>query len=238
MPGRQRSAHRIASALALLALISMAFVSASRSEATILPNGFTETTFFSGLLTQPTALRFASDGRIFVAEKGGVIRVFTGLNDTHPTVFADLRTNVHNFWDRGLLGMALHPNFPATPYIYVTYTLDAPIGGTPPVWGVAGQTSDGCPDPPGATTNGCVVGGRLSRLQANGSVMTGNEQVLIESWCQQFPSHTVGSVVFGSDGALYVSAGEGANFINFDYGQYGTPVEPVRRSARAASAVR
>src|SRR5262245_31420382 len=68
--------------------------------------GFSERVVFSGL-TNPTAFRFAPDGRVFVAEKSGLIKVFDNLTDTTPTVFADLRTNVHNFWDRGLLGLAL-----------------------------------------------------------------------------------------------------------------------------------
>jgi hypothetical protein len=106
-------------------------------------------------------------------------------------VFADLSTNVHNFWDRGLLGVALHPEFPTVPYVYVLYTYDHILGDTTPAprWGTAGVLADPCPDPPGATTNGCVVSGRLSRLQADGDVMTGSEQVLVEDWCQQFPSH-------------------------------------------------
>ena len=79
-------------------------------------------------LTQPTAVQFASDGRVFVAEKSGLIKVFDSLTDTTPTIFADLRTTTHNFWDRGLLGLALHPNFPATPYVYVLYTLDPTTG--------------------------------------------------------------------------------------------------------------
>ena len=37
----------------------------------------------------------------------------------------------HN-WDRGLLGLAIDPDFPAKPFIYVLYTYDAPIGGTAP----------------------------------------------------------------------------------------------------------
>src|SRR4051794_3221111 len=58
-------------------------------------SGFVDTVAFSGL-TQPTAVRFSPDGRVFVAEKGGVIKVFDGFQDTTPTVFADLRTNVFN----------------------------------------------------------------------------------------------------------------------------------------------
>jgi len=188
--------------------------------AATLPSGFQEVTVFSGL-TNPTNIRFSPDGRVFVAEKSGLIKVFDNLSDTTPTVFADLRTNTHNFWDRGLLGMALDPNFPVNPYIYVLYTHDAAIGASAPRWGTVGGTSDGCPTPPGATTDGCLVSGRLSRLEANGNVMTGTEQVLVEDWCQQFPSHSVGDLVFGPDGALYASAGDGASFNNVDYGQYG-----------------
>jgi glucose/arabinose dehydrogenase/PKD repeat protein len=122
---------------------------------------------------------------------------------------------VDDYWDRGLLGLALPPNFPTDPYVYVLYAYDAPIGGTAPVWG------DACPTPPGPTTDGCLVSARVSRLQISGNVMTGSEQVLINNWCQQFPSHSIGTLLFGRDGYLYVSGGDGASFNNVDYGQYG-----------------
>jgi glucose/arabinose dehydrogenase/PKD repeat protein len=193
--------------------------------AATLPADFQESTVFSGLI-EPTAVEFAPDGRVFVAEKSGLINVFDDIADGTPTVFADLRTNVHGFWDRGLLGLALDPGFPADPYVYVAYAHDAPIGGTAPTWGAPGMSSDGCPTPPGATADGCVISGRVSRLQASGSVMTGSEQVLIEGWCQQYPSHSVGDLAFGADGALYVSGGEGASFNFTDYGQDGNPLNP------------
>ena len=189
-----------------------------------LPSDFVDEAVFGGL-TEPTQVEFASDGRVFVAEKSGLIKVFSNLADTTPSVFADLRTKVHNFWDRGLLGMELDPNFPATPRVYVIYTHDAAIGGTAPRWGTAGQTGDGCPTPPGATDDGCVVSGRISALTASGDVSTG-EQVLVEDWCQQYPSHSIGDLAFGPDGALYASGGDGASFNYVDYGQDGSPVNP------------
>ena len=76
---------------------------------------FLDSIVFSGL-TAPTAMSFASDGRVFVAEKGGLIKVFASLSASTPTIFADLRTKVYNYWDRGLLGMALDPAFPIKPY--------------------------------------------------------------------------------------------------------------------------
>jgi glucose/arabinose dehydrogenase len=195
------------------------------AKASILPTGFQDSIVWSGL-NQPTAVRFASDGRVFVAEKSGIIKVFDGLSDPTPTVFADLDVNVYNYWDRGLLGLALDPNFPASPYVYVMYTYDAPIGGTAPRWGTPGILSDPCPTPPGPNTDGCVASGRISRLQASGDTMTGQEQVLVEDYCQQYPSLSVGSLVFGSDGALYASAGTGSNFIFDDWGQGGNPLNP------------
>jgi glucose/arabinose dehydrogenase len=184
----------------------VALVLSAPAGAVTLPAGFSEKTVFTGL-TQPTAVRFSSDGRVFVAEKRGVIKEFESLTDTTPRVVADLRTNVHDYWDRGLLGLALDPSFPTKNVIYALYTYDAPIGGTAPVY------NDFCSDPTGV---GCKVSGRLSRILADGS-----EQVMIEDWCQQYPSHSIGSLAFGPDGQLYVSGGDGASFNWVDFGQGG-----------------
>jgi|GEM_PF-625969 len=178
------------------------------------PN-FTESTVFSGLV-QPTAIEFAADGRVFVAEKSGLIKVFNSITATTPTIFADLRTKTHNHWDRGLLGLALDPAFTTgRPYVYALYAYDAPIGGTAPAWGtVNGVTDNG----PGTTGNGPAVSGRLSRLTASGNTSTG-ETVLIEDWAKQYPSHSIGHLQFGPDGYLYASGGDGASFNAVDFGQ-------------------
>ena len=172
--------------------------------------GFTESTVLSGL-TRPTSVRFSPDGRVFVTEQSGLIKVFTNLSVSTPTVFHDLRTNVHNYLDRGLLGLELHPNFPTVPSIYVAYTYDKdPNNPQVPRWGVPDVTSDPCP---GVFTEGCVVSGRVSRLEASSgsNVSTGAESVLIEGWGQQYPTHSMANILFGADGALYASAGDGAS---------------------------
>ena len=217
----------LSAALVLGSLAAMMAATAPPAHAATLPAGFQESVVFSGL-TNPTAVRFAPDGRVFVAEKRGVIKVFDSLSDTTPTTFADLNVNVYNFWDRGLLGMTLAPNFPTSPYVYVLYTYDHELGGSAPAprWGTPGVYSDPCPTPPGATADGCVVSGRLSRLQASGNAMTGSEQVLVEDWCQQYPSHSIGTVEFGPDGKLYASGGDGASFNFADWGQDGSPLNP------------
>ena len=107
---RVRSVYGFVSGLVLATLLLVAS-GQPQSAVAALPPGFQESVVFSGL-SNPTALRFSPDGRIFVAEKNGRIKVFDNLADTTPTVFADLSTNVYNFWDRGLLGLALDPAFP------------------------------------------------------------------------------------------------------------------------------
>jgi glucose/arabinose dehydrogenase/PKD repeat protein len=173
-------------------------------------------------MTEPTDVAFASDGRVFVSEKSGLIKVFSSLSAGSPTIVADLRTDVYNFWDRGLLSIALDPQFPVRPYLYAFYTRDAEPGGSSPRWGKAGVTSDPCPTPPGPTDLGCVVTSRLMKLTLSGNVAT-TQQPLLDGWCQQYPSHSVAALVFGPDGMLYASHGDGASFTFTDYGQEKNP---------------
>ena len=230
---RLRAAAPAIVSLAVLWLAS-SFAVASAAAEPVLPSGFRDTILpFEGLtpgqgIDEPTAFRFAPGGKVFVAEKSGKILVYDDLSDPTPTLFADLRTEVYNANDRGLLGLALDPQFSvAHPYVYVLYAYDAPPGEEPPFWGEPGQDGDDCPNPPGANTDGCVIQGRLSRLTANLATdqMVG-EQPLITDWCQQFSSHSVGDLQFDADGNLWVSGGEGASFENVDYGQFGEPVNP------------
>src|SRR5215210_519510 len=142
---------RVCTVLAALLLAVVIVASLRPLEANAqatLPSGFHEKVVLGGL-SEPSNVEFSKDGRIFVAEKSGLIKIFDNLSDTTPTTFADLRTNVYNFWDRGLLGLALDPAFPTKPYVYVLYTYDAQIGGTAPRWGAPGVSSDPCPNPPG-----------------------------------------------------------------------------------------
>ena len=238
-PRRLRRGSSVLVALALVAgVLAIEFARGDAgAEVQGLPAGFTDTVVMSGL-TSPTVIEFGEDGRLWIAEKSGLIKVYDGFADATPTVFADLRTATNNFWDRGLLGMTLDADFPARPYVYVMYTYDKQPGNpSVPRWGVADATEDYCPEPPGANVSGCVVMGRLSRLTVGGggsadTMVPGSEQVLVENWCDQFPSHSVGTVRFGPDGYLYATGGDGSTFFYADYGQYGgtggVPVNPCQ----------
>jgi glucose/arabinose dehydrogenase len=223
---------RIRSALALVAgLLALSLLPSAASAASSLPSGFQDTTVFENL-AEPSTFRFAPDPdeRVFVAEKSGRILVFDNLDDATPTVFADIRTKVFDRGDRGLLGLALDPQFDSgRPYVYALYTYDHVLGDSapPPKWGEPNHTGDACADPDGA--DDCLVSGRLVRMtaagdQAVGGVGSPDEKVLAEGWCQQFSSHSIGDLEFGPEGDLYVSGGDGASFENVDYGQYGDNV--------------
>jgi len=198
--------------------------------AAAVPTGFSDVAVWSGL-TLPTAIAFAPGGKVFVGEKGGIVKVFDSLSDTTATQVVDLHPQVQDFWDRGLLGLAVDPGFGGAGhnFVYVLYTHDRNPVGNPASWG------DACPTPPGATSDGCPVTGNLSRIPVDPAtgVATGGEQPLItDAWCQQYPSHSIGHLAFGPDGNLYVSGGDGASFNNPDWGQYGgsagspTPANP------------
>ena len=193
---------------------------------------FVDAPVFTGL-TRPTTVRFASDGRAFVAQKGGLVLEYDSLTTSTPTTVIDLSTQVDDFWDRGLLGLAVDPAFltPGHNYLYLFFVYDAPPGGTAPTW------NDACSTPPGATADGCVVTSELVRFQVDTTTnvaVPNTLQVLVHDWCQQYPSHSGGGIAFDASGNLLVSAGEGANFNSTDYGQLGgtlptaaNPVTPV-----------
>ncbi len=199
-------------------------------------------TVISGL-TQPIAVEFSSDGRnTYVAQKAGqVVVVRDGVTLTSP--FIDISGQVNNHDDRGLLDIALHPDFPNTPYLYLLYTYDPP------------QVYQNLNDELAGPDKGGNRVGRLIRVTADAATnyttaVAGSEVVLLgtnSTWAnfnayidstvniteppggtfldgtyvQDFinsdsSSHTVASLMFGVDGALYVSIGDGASYNTMD----------------------
>lgn len=230
--GRHRPGGAVFLPLVVAALVAAGILADEpvAAPASSLPPGFTTTAVFSGL-TLPTAMAFSPDGKVYVAQKNGIVKVFPSVAAGTGSVFKNLSARTFNNYDRGMLGLAVDPRLgdgSGHDFVYVLYAKDAPPGQTPPVW------NDTCPTTPGSNTDGCVVSGTLSRIPVNADGTAGAEQVLIDDeWCQQFSSHSVGHLAFGADGDLYVSGGEGGSYQNPDWGQFGgslpgtpTPVNP------------
>ena len=86
------------------------------------PSGFEERSIVAGL-AQPTSVAWAPDGRMFVVEKEGVLKVVAPGALTATTVL-DIRNEVHSYWDRGMLGLAVDSSFATNGYVYLYYTFE------------------------------------------------------------------------------------------------------------------
>ena len=122
---RGRRDRAVAWGAGLLAAL-VVFATPQRADAiiTFTPSGFVEDVVASNL-PFATGIAFAPDGRMFITLKGGVVRVYQN-GTLLPTPFLDITSQVSNSNDRGLLGVAVHPDFPHTPYVYLLFTWNPP----------------------------------------------------------------------------------------------------------------
>ena len=174
------------------------------TRASILPPGFSESVVASGFVA-PTSIELAPDGSMFVIEKQGLVWVVkdgVGL----PQPFLDLRDEVHNAGDKGLTGIALHPDFGSNGWVYLLYSVDPVLGS---------------PDEPADT----VTWGRLARYTAIGDIAAPESRLEIlgrgaeDGFAQCSKIHGVGTIRFSEDGALFVGCGDGAWADRIDVGQ-------------------
>lgn len=166
---------------------------------------------------QAVGLAFAPDGRMFVWEKGGrVWNVENGVKAASPLI--DLSDEVGDWRDYGLLGFAIDPDFYTNGYIYLLYVVDyyhLQFAGTP------GYN-------PNANWYFRDTIARLTRYTCNAgdgyrSVDYASRLVLIgDTISTGFPichqSHGIGSLVFGEDGTLLITCGDGASYETVDTG--------------------
>jgi glucose/arabinose dehydrogenase len=140
----------------------------------------------TGSLALPTQIRFIGPNDFLVTEKntGRVRRVQNGA--VSATNVLDLNVSTEN--ERGLVGMEFHPNFPATPFVYLYYSSTTGVDG------------------------GAWLDNRLSRFTWNGTSL-GSEVVLMTFGSAadgqaQGPQHDAGPMLFGPDNLLYGTTGD------------------------------
>lgn len=140
------------------------------------------------LLTQP-----ADDPRRFIVEQIGRIRILTAGGELLEEPFLDLRDRLApldpQFDERGLLGLAFHPEFPANGKFYVYYS--APLrAAADPAWNHTSRIAE------------FRVGDHSDRADL------ASERVVLEVDQPQF-DHNGGALAFGPDGYLYIALGDG-----------------------------
>jgi glucose/arabinose dehydrogenase len=153
----------------------------SASGAATLPAGFSETRVAAGL-NGPTAMAIAPDGRIFVAEKGGSLRV---VKNNALLAQPFLTVGVNTASERGLLGVAFDPDFTSNRFVYVYYTT-----ATAPIHNRVSRFT-------ASSTNPDVA-------------QAGSEVQLLNLPALNAGNHNGGAIHFGTDGRLYVAVGENA----------------------------
>jgi glucose/arabinose dehydrogenase len=154
--------------------------------------------------TSPIGL-VAEGNKLFVIDQIGKIWVID--NGTKlATPFLDIANRMVSLMpgydERGLLGLAFHPNYSSNGKFYVFYTAPPPAGGPTTD---AGNT--GLPKVWNNTTR--ISEFRVSASNANIADMA-SERVLLEEPHPQF-NHNGGTIAFGPDGYLYISIGDGGN---------------------------
>jgi glucose/arabinose dehydrogenase len=159
-------------------VLALALALGSSAQAAPLLPGFTETNVTSSL-GKATAMAVAPDSRVFVATQDGYVRVVEG-----GTLLATpaLSLTVDSSGERGLIGMALDPNFATNGYVYLQHTV------------------------PG--TNGQAPFNQVTRFTMTGDTIDPSSAFVVQSLDPLgIDSHNGGALAFGPDGQLYIATG-------------------------------
>ena len=155
--------------------------SPTRAARAALPSGFTRVELGAGL-NSPTAVAF-NGNKLFVTEKGGAIRLVRANGVLRNKPVHTLHVSEES--ERGLLGIALDPNYGTNGFMYVYYT-----------------TAEGAKQYSGTPEN------RVSRLKKRKNAAGFKEKILLDHIPSTNGNHNGGDIHFGFDGKLYISVGE------------------------------
>src|SRR5215203_1686682 len=177
--------------VALLVGLLSAFVDEEHAMATTLRSSFEDRLVAS--VGAPTALAFTPDGRMLIATQSGLLQVYKD-GELLPTPALDLSSGICSNSERGLLGLAVDPDFSTNDYVYLYYTY---------------KKHDVCPTGQPANPDNPV--NRVSRFtMTDDTVDPASEVVLIDNIPSPNGNHNAGDLHFGKDGYLYASVGDGA----------------------------
>jgi len=175
------------------------------------PNHFESVEVASGINTA-LDLAFLPDGRFLLTGKAGLVHFHDGTF-LQPAPVLDITAEVVQTGDRGLIGLALHPGFVpdggATSWIYLAYTV-SPVFGQDPVYNDDDKYSFS------RVTRYRVdfVDGDLLAQLPTREVLLGNQLpdgTVPDGIASLWSSHAVGTLLFGTDGSLLISAGDGGH---------------------------
>jgi glucose/arabinose dehydrogenase len=157
------------------------------------PAGFSVSTVLSNLAAgpggNPTAFAYAPDGRIFVARKTGILNVW---DNGVQHVYVDLRAEVNSYQSRGLIGLALDPNFASNGRVYLLFTQELDTA------------NPDSPEPAG----GQLIS--LTNLAGKPDVANPASRVTLMTGFNSVATlHSVAGLRFGIDGSLFVGLGDG-----------------------------
>lgn len=133
--------------------------------------------------TDPVDIANAGDNRLFIVEQGGLIKILETDGSTEEAPFLDINGLISSGGERGLLGLAFHPDYSTNGYFFVDYT----------------------------NTSGNTVISRFTVSGTNSNMADPESEVILLTIEQPFSNHNGGCLRFGPDGYLYIATGDGGS---------------------------
>ena len=142
-----------------------------------------ELELFASGFTDPISIKHAGDERLFVVERGGIIKILNTDGTTNPTPFINIDPRVLSGGERGLLGLAFHPQYHSNGFFFVNYI----------------------------NNSGNTVVSRFITNPPDSNVADDTTEEILLTINQPYTNHNGGDLAFGNDGNLYIGLGDGGS---------------------------